>query len=129
MENNLNDLLKLEVSPKLKADLLDAAVWGRIIAIMAFCSSALSLIVSINRGAMVTAFISAGISVFIYLYLFKFGAAVKKALDTNDQQMLSEGLHSLRTYFKILGVIMMIVIIICVLAFVFLLLGSMIKLT
>ncbi|MES2328969.1 MAG: DUF5362 family protein [Bacteroidota bacterium] len=127
MENNLNDIFKLEMSPKLKEDLRAAATWGRIIAIMGLCSAALSLIVSITRGAVLSALIVAAISVFIYLYLFKFGNEAKKALDTNDQQLLNEGLLSLRTYFKILGVIMIIVIIICVLAIVFAMVGAMIK--
>jgi pilus assembly protein TadC len=127
MENNTNDISTLEVSPKLKSDLREAAVWGRIIAILGLCSSGLSLIVSLNRGMVVFSLISAAISVFIYLYLLKFGSQVTKGLDTNDQQKLNDGLRNLNTYYKIAGVILIIVMIICVLAFIFFVLGAMIK--
>jgi pilus assembly protein TadC len=127
MENSIHDIPTLEVSPKLKSDLREAAVWARIIAILALCSSALSLIVSFRRGMIFFALISAAISVFIYLYLLRFGSQVRKGLDTNDQQSLNDGLRNLNTYYKILGVILVIAIVICVLAFIFLALGAMIK--
>jgi ABC-type branched-subunit amino acid transport system permease subunit len=131
METNMNDISTaetgLEISPKLRSDLSEAAVWGRVIAILALCSSALSLIVSFKRGMVIFSIISAAISVFVYLYLLKFGSQTKKGLETNDQQLLNDGLRNLNTYYRILGVILIIVIIICVLAFVFLALGAMIK--
>ncbi len=128
MENNMNDISTLEVSPKLRSDLREAAVWGRVIAILGLCSSALSLIASFKRGMVFFTLISAAVSIFIYLYLLKFGSQTKKGLETNDQQMLNDGLRNLNTYFKIAGIILIIVIIICVLAFIFLMLGAMIKL-
>ncbi|MES2372795.1 MAG: DUF5362 family protein [Bacteroidota bacterium] len=118
---------KLEVSPKLRSDLQEAATWARIIAILALSSSALSLIVSFKRGMIFFSLLSAAISVFIYLYLLKFSSQAKKGLQNNDQQMLNDGFRNLNTYFKILGVILIIVISICVLAFIFLIVGAMIK--
>lgn len=118
---------RLEVSPKLRSDLQEAATWAKIIAILALCSSALSLIVSFKRGMVFVSLISAAISVFIYIYLLKFSSQAKKGLQDNDQQMLNNGLGNLNTYFKILGVILIIGISICVLGFIFLLIGAMIK--
>ncbi|MEO8173667.1 MAG: DUF5362 family protein [Sediminibacterium sp.] len=127
MENNPDDIAKLEVSEKLRYDLRSAAEWGKLIAILSFISSGMSLIIGFRKGSIVLSVIFAAISVFVYFFLFKFGAEVKKAIDSNDQEKLNSGLRNLETYFKILGVIMIIVLIICVLAIVFLMLGRMIK--
>jgi pilus assembly protein TadC len=128
MENSINDISTLEISSKLRSDLREAAVWGRVIAILGLCTSAFSLIVSFKTGMVIFSLISAAVSVFIYLYLLKFGSQTKKALETNDQQTFNDGLRNLNTYFKIAGVILIIAISIGVLAFVFFVLGAMIKL-
>ncbi len=125
MENNVNDLFKIDMSHKLRDDFRTAAIWARIIAIIGFCSSVCSLFINIKAGSYVSAIVGAGLSVTLYIFLLKFGTQVKKGVEGNDQQMFNEGLINLRTYFKIIGIIMIIVMIIVVLAMVFGALGAM----
>ncbi len=46
--------------------------------------------------------------VVLFYYLKRFSDRAKKALNTNDQGSLNEGLSSLATYFKIIGVLLII---------------------
>lgn len=128
MENNVSDIFKMEMSPKLRDDFRTAATWARIIAIMGFCACVCSLLINFKARSYVSAIVSAGLSVALYIFLLKFGTQVKKGLETNDQQMFNEGLINLRTYFKIIGVVLIIIIIIVILAMLFGVLGAMIGL-
>ena len=127
MENHSDNVVKLEMSPRLREDLATAATWGRIIAIMGFCSCFFSLLFSFKRGTIASGIISVAFSVVLYIFLLKFGTNVKKGVDTNDQQMLTEGLFNLKIYFKIIGYLIVICIIIFVLAIAFGLLGALVK--
>jgi hypothetical protein len=101
----------LTVSPKLKADLLKAANWAKIIVISSWISSIVSVIVNIAthvKLAFVSGIISIGLSVLIYVYLLSFGTQVKKGLTDDDREMLNKGLFSLRTYFKIVSLLLII---------------------
>lgn len=111
MELYNEDQTGLTVSPKLKADLLQAANWAKIIVITAWITSVLSVIVNVSKNtklAFVSGFISIGLSILIYIFLFKFGSEVKKGIDNNDQEMFNTGLFSLRTYFKIVSLLLII---------------------
>ncbi len=105
------DTTGLSVSPKLKADLLQAATWAKIIVITAWITSVLSVIVNVRKHtglALVSGIVSVGLSILIYIYLLQFSNQVKKGIDNNDQQMLNTGLFSLRTYFKIVSLLLII---------------------
>ena len=128
MENNVSDIFKIEMSHKLRDDFRTAALWARIIAIIGFCSSVCSFVINIKAGSYVSAIIGAGLAVVLYIFLLKFGTQVKKGVESNNQQMFNEGLINLRTYFKIIGILVIIVIIIVILAMVFGILGAMIGL-
>ena len=107
------DLLTDEItdapfSQKLKDNMRPAASWARISAIVSFISAGLSLVQSIRGGNIFGSFITAAISVTIAIYLFNFGNQTKKGLDNIDQGELEEGLNSLRRYFKITTILLIV---------------------
>lgn len=119
MENKLIDVYELQVTPKLKQDLAAAANWGFITAILGLASAALSFLLNISKGMIGSSIINLAIFVLIYIFLLQFGKKVKTALQTNDQGIFLEGLKSLQTYFKILGVLLIVVLAILVIAILF----------
>lgn len=114
-EQNIH--FKLDVTPKIKQDLSTAAVWASIVAIVGFVSAAISLLRGLMLGGFIAVIISAGIAVLLNIYLFQFGKASKKALESNDATQLDEGLSDLKTYFKIYGILVIIGLVFFVFAF------------
>jgi hypothetical protein len=108
MENKLTDLYELQVTPKLKQDLAAAANWGFITAIVGMISAGLSFLLSVSRGMVAGSILNVAIAVLIYIFLLQFGRKTKQALQTNDQGLFLEALKSLQTYFKILGILLIV---------------------
>jgi hypothetical protein len=69
-----------------------------------------------TSGQLVTVVISAIIGILLFYFLNKFSKSTKTGIDSNSQQHLSEGLGSLSTYFKFIGVILIICIVFFILA-------------
>lgn len=103
-----DEIIDAPFSQKLKDNMRPAATWGRISAIVSFISAGLSLLESLRRGNIFGSFITAAISVTIAIYLFNFGNQTRKGLDNIDQPELEEGLNSLRRYFKILTILLIV---------------------
>jgi hypothetical protein len=130
MENYTENINSNTISPKLKDDLAAAAYWARIIAISGMVTSLISAVVSISRGlaiAYVTGFISLGLSALIYIFLLKFGMQIKKAFTYNNQQEFNAGLDSLKTYFQIISLLLIIVFGVCLIIFLFAMVFAMLK--
>jgi Family of unknown function (DUF5362) len=133
MDNNSNqsdNLFHLNIEGAAREFLDTAATWARIIAIVGFISAGLSLVAafvsksSSNSAAMVGgifgALISAAITVAINLFLYRFATHTKSSLSSMNQGEFNEGIINLKTYFKILGIIMIIalaLIVLLILAF------------
>lgn len=115
MENKLNDIYNLQVSPRLKDDLATAARWGKIAAIIGFVSSLIGLLANFAKGSIVSGLIGAGLAALMYTYLFQFGSKTQAALYSNDQGTFLEGLKNLQIYFKIAGILVIVVLAIAVL--------------
>ncbi len=118
-QDKLTGIFDFSFTAKLKDDLRTAAIWAKLAAIFSFIGSAVALVESMRLGNIFSAFISAAISVTIAIYLFNFGSKTKKAIEATDQPELEEGLNSLRLYFKILGIILIIVLSIVVIVLFF----------
>lgn len=103
-----DEIIDAPFSQKLKDNLRPAASWARISAIVSFVSAGLSLLESLRRGNIFGSFITAAISVTIAIYLFNFGNQTKKGIDNIDQPELEEGLNSLRRYFKIITILLIV---------------------
>jgi glucan phosphoethanolaminetransferase (alkaline phosphatase superfamily) len=67
-------------------------------------------------GAITGAFISAIIGCAINYFLYKFSTMTRDGLNNMNQVQLNQGLNNLSTYFKVLGIILLIVLIILGLA-------------
>jgi len=61
---------------------------------------------------------------FPVFYLYKFSNYTKKALDSRDSQLLSEAFSNLKSHYKFIGILAIIIIGIYLLIFIFMLLGG-----
>jgi hypothetical protein len=131
--NQDNSFLKVTFDDNAREQLKTIALWAKICAICAFISYAIALIVAFlgrtrtttygdenavvasttKAAAIAGAVISAVIGYAINYFLYRFATDTKQGLDGIDQVKLNEGLLNLKTYFKILGIILLIVLIIC----------------
>jgi L-lactate permease len=111
MEHNTEDLFKIEMSNKLRDDLRTAGNWAKIISILGFVSAFCAMMVNLSNGSFLSAIFGAAFSVLLYIFLLKFGSLTKKGIDDNDQDTLNDGLLNLRTYFKIVAWLLIIVIV------------------
>jgi hypothetical protein len=118
-----------------------AATWARIVAIVAFISYAINLLVafagttpqleeassafggSASRTSQIAGtLITVIIGVIINLFLLRFANNAKEAVDKLSQGSLENGFNALSVYFKILGILLIIAMVFVVLAM--LLVGS-----
>jgi membrane protein YqaA with SNARE-associated domain len=131
--NQSDSFLKVTFDDNAREQLNTIALWAKICAICAFISYAIALIVAIlgrtrstafgdenalvtsstKVGAIAGAVIGAVIGYAINYFLYRFATDAKRGLESIDQVKLNEGLLNLKTYFKILGIIVLIALIIC----------------
>lgn len=129
-----NDLLQndLILDNASAANLKEMAMWGKFLGIVGFIYTVVIAVLSVlfgfffqqimpkvpmNNGAAVVAggivfgvvyFVMAVIIFFVSLYLFRFGIHAQAAFKANDQQRLAESFSNLKSYFRFMGVIMVI---------------------
>ena len=121
--SNLN-LFQLGIDMHTSEHLKRAAYWARIIALAGFISAGLSVIVAFaNRElaparTMVVTFtiIFAIISILINMFLYRFATHTKTGITDMSQEQFNEGINGLQTYFKIIGILLIIMLSIVVLA-------------
>lgn len=149
MEEN-QTLFSLNIDPVTKTNLNSVANWARFLAIIGFLvllvalvASALTLTIysdyiigsssedaygqqiarNLRWGTAIGAFITILIGYFPCLYLFKFANRMKKALHANSQEDLNRAFTLMKIFFRYLGLVIMILIIIYVLTFIFQVMG------
>ncbi|AXY78272.1 hypothetical protein D3H65_31630 [Paraflavitalea soli] len=121
MENNSNqgdNLFNLSIEGAARELLQTAATWARIIAIVGFISGGLSLIGLIFGSPQANAAVAASstlislpfiaLGVIINVFLFKFATNILGSLANMSQVQFNEGINNLRTYFKIIGILIII---------------------
>jgi hypothetical protein len=130
-QNQLDTFFKISFDENAREQLKTIALWAKITALCAFITYAVSLIVAIfgrtktlsyNNQELTTetikfwaiagALIGAVLGYAINYFLYRFATDTRQALENIDQIKLNEGLRSLKTYFKILGILFFIVLII-----------------
>jgi len=130
--NQLDNFFNISFDDGIRAQIRSAASWAKICALCAFISAGITVVVAMfgtsvesdsvratgfaRIGLILGAFISGAISVFINYWLYRFSTATTKGMDAMDSVKTNEGLNDLRTYFKILGIILIIVLSIFALA-------------
>jgi membrane protein YqaA with SNARE-associated domain len=138
-QNQPDSFLKVTFDDNAREQLKTIALWAKICALCAFISYAVALIVAVfaktksvtfggenltltsyaRAGAIAGAIISAVIGCAINYFLYRFATDAKEGLTGIDQIKLNDGLRNLKTYFKILGIILLIALIFCGIIFLF----------
>ena len=136
MENSTSDksLFDLSFDENVKQNLKGAATWGGIAAIVSLIGSVLGLVnyfvekgkesryggnsleemqiqQAANTGGLVSVVITLIIGIILFYFLNKFSRSAKAGVDTNDHYLINEGLGSLSTYFKFIGVLLIIILV------------------
>ncbi len=145
MENQLDNIFKISFDDNSRGHLKTISMWAKITAICAFVGYAVALVSaflgknqsssyvtsegfqtnSLVRGSSIAgAFLVAIIGVAINYFLYKFAVDTNEGISNIDQQKLNEGLQSLKTYYKISGILIIIGLSLLVLFFIFIMLFS-----
>lgn len=129
-----NNLLSLEaeVTGETKEQLDAIGRWATYSAIVGFITlglSVISIIVNLNKvsqygtgmgsSGILQSFLVSIFTLLINIILYLAGMNIKKGISTGDQGFFNLGLRKLNNYFKILGILMIIVMSIILLAVVF----------
>lgn len=141
--NALDNFFSIAFDETTRTHIRSAANWAKIIALCAFTGYGLSLVAALFApsyryavgseglhienlartsnlfGVMITIIIGG----FINFYLYRFATATVKGMDAMDGVKTAEGFNSLRIYFKIYGVLLIIVLSLAVLFVLFFLIG------
>lgn len=134
MENTpvSNDsLFNVGIDVSSREQLQGAATWAKIVAIISFISAGLTIVTEFvgdksaieKAGSLFLALIVAGISLAINIFLLRFATKVQGSLHTMNQEEFNQGVNGLRTYFKILGILLIIFLSLMVLFLLFLMIG------
>lgn len=127
-QNKLDNIFNLSFDLSARDQLKKIALWARICALCAFAGYAISLIVVLfgrknfdleAEGFTVGGYLRKGSSLSgvlvsiiiggtINYFLYRFATSAKQGVESMDLLKLNEGLGSLRTYFKIFGILLVI---------------------
>lgn len=139
MENNQDtSIFEFNMDEESKSHFSGIAQWANINAIVGLVAlgvSVISTVVAIGRassyaggsaagGGMVSLIIAIGISLALNITLLAAASNIKKGLEQTDQGFFGLGLTKLATYFKIVGILTIIVLVIAVLFFLIVLLAG-----
>lgn len=138
MENNTTgeSLFDLQLDEGLKQSLRGTAVWAGIAAVVSLVSSLISFaayfiqqnklrhvyreyemnLPAENSGNLASAVISFLIGLVLFGLLYKFSSRTKAGVDAGDPGQIYAGLNGLSSYFKLIGVLLIIVLVLVVLA-------------
>ncbi len=115
------DLLDVEVTEELRSNFGSAAIWAKLAAVISIISATVNVVANIivsNWSGLVGAMIGAGISLLCAVFLLRFANSIIKGVGDDDQSFFNDGLYHLSVYFKVLGVLMIVAIILVILLFI-----------
>ena len=131
-QNKLENFFGIDFDDNSRNTMQTIALWAKICSICAFIGYGVALVVafmgktrtqasfgdetttvnSFAKGSAIAgAFIAAIIGTAINYFLYKFATDAKEGLTNIDQLKLNDGFRNLKTYFKILGIILLICLI------------------
>jgi ABC-type Fe3+ transport system permease subunit len=130
MENN-QIILDIEVNETAQAELKSLATWIKINAMIAFLSMALSIATVVLIGIKYQAsaasetiskqILSLMISLILNIFLYSAGKQMQEAIAHSNQEKFRGGMSQLAKYFKIIGILFIVLIVVMLLAFLFVL--------
>jgi len=136
---NTSSLFSLTIDPVTKTHLSETARWARFLAILGMIVLVLGLVVSLMGATVFTRFfgfptgveddtnstmgavrigmvvgtlITSAIIFFPLLFLLRFANAMRRAIAANDQSRLNEAFQNLKVYFRFLGILVIIFLVI-----------------
>lgn len=136
---NTSSLFSLTIDPVTKTHLSETARWARFLAVLGMIVLALGLVVSLMGATVFTRFfgfptgveddanttlgavrigmvvgtlITSAIIFFPLLFLLRFATAMRRAIAANDQSRLNEAFQNLKVYFRYLGILVIIFLVI-----------------
>jgi hypothetical protein len=125
---SLDNFFNISFDEATRGQIRKAAQWARICALCTFIGYGVSLIVTFfgkqteltetesgiqitsayRAGAILGSLLVVGIGVWIYYFLYRFAISTAKGMDTMDSIKTNEGFDSLRRFFKIVGILLII---------------------
>jgi hypothetical protein len=147
---NQSQLFSLTIDPVIKSHLSETARWGKFLAILGFILCGLVVIIGIFFGSIFSMLASrsevsynspvnsgsfgammaivyviiAVIYFFPCLFLYRFSTKMKTALNGNEQTDLTLAFQNLKSLFRYIGVITVIILAMYLIAIIFILLGA-----
>jgi hypothetical protein len=129
-QNQLDNFFNISFDTEARGHMKQMTQWARICAVCAFIGYAISLLVAIfgrrpfqnvetngfstgafaRAGSVIGALIAITIGGILNYYLYRFSVDASNGLDSMNSGKLNEGLGGLRTYFKIVGILTIIVL-------------------
>lgn len=145
--NQIDNIFDVHLDADARASLKKAAFYAKIVAILGFVGIVIGILSffltnrantmamggmggfgALGAFALVAMLIVYAILGAIYFFLLRFANNTPASLDSMNQTGFNQGINALRTYFKIIGIIVIIVLALFALALVFGIIGSMMKL-
>jgi hypothetical protein len=137
MENTITELEQLTLSGKAKGFLRETARWARFLSILGFVSIGIMVVFSLFASTIfnaipqaqlvpfdfglvmtITYLVLAIIYFFPVYYLYQFSSKMKTALLTKNNDILSDAFEVLKSHYKFIGVLTIIMLSLYALAFV-----------
>ena len=124
MESTDLNLFNLSIDQDTRSELERCAKWAKVMAVVAFISAVLSMILAFISPeyedqrmlmVMITLMMTV-VTVVINIFLYRFSTKTTAAIQRISQQDLAEGISGLQNYFKVMGIIFIIILSICILA-------------
>lgn len=126
-QNKTEGLFNLNLDSEGRSLLKTTIVWAKIVAIIAFVQAGISLATSfmgksnsiqMAGSVSLTIFIIL-ISVLLNIFLYRFAQKTGDALSSSNQQSFIDGISSLRNYFKIFGIVIIVLMSLFIIAVIF----------
>lgn len=144
-EDFISNQDNLTITPEIKEYLRESAKWGKLLSIVGFVSMAFLVLLAIFMGSALSTIggmsgieggLAGGFVSLIYivmaiiyffplLYLYRFSAKTKQALDVDDQHYLTEAFRNMKSLYKFMGIFTIVILVIYALIFGIALLGGM----
>lgn len=129
MEQKPNHVFELSIDGTANGYLIETATWTKFLSVIGFFSCGIMICLGLFMGSfMGTAFASsglgsnsglffsliniafAGLLISPCLYLFKFSKSMQKALKAGDSIQFKEGLKNLKSFFKFMGIFIIVIL-------------------
>ena len=137
-DNSNQSILKetqLSITENAKQFLSEAGKWGKFISIVGFIAVGLLVVFGVFAGTLfsqlpgyedipgalfsIIYIVLAALYFFPILYLYRFSTKVREALNANDEGVLEYALENLKSHYKFIGILMIVMLALYALIFVF----------